>query len=275
MPGMIEAHAHRDAGGISRFAYCRHYTRADPEGRAWPGVTTLDGLVERLRDTAARIGAGKPLAIMLEPKAPSAARSIWTVFMRIAQARYGSRWKRRAFGARASLPASAGSIGSAARKAWLRATKDAIRPGHRPRPCACCDGRMSGRRQRRAPALGLGRPGPCNPHADPQLRNRPSPEMEAPEMEAPRACRSLAPCQATHTTEGLRSRPDENAGAGHTRSHWFGAQFLLCAERPEAVRGRCRRLGWIGVRCHMRRLGVSQMPARDSSPILTSRSQTA
>lgn len=61
MPGLIEAHAHVSAGGIFRYTYCGHYTRTDPEGRAWPGVTTVDGLVARLRDTAARIGPGKPV----------------------------------------------------------------------------------------------------------------------------------------------------------------------------------------------------------------------
>lgn len=61
MPGLIEAHAHVSAGGIFRFTYCGHYTRTDPQGRAWPGVTTLDGLVERLRAAAAALPAGKSL----------------------------------------------------------------------------------------------------------------------------------------------------------------------------------------------------------------------
>jgi predicted amidohydrolase YtcJ len=61
MPGLIEAHAHVSAGGIFRYVYCGHYTRTDPQGRAWSGLTTPDALVARLRERAAQTEKGKPV----------------------------------------------------------------------------------------------------------------------------------------------------------------------------------------------------------------------
>ena len=61
MPGLIEAHAHVSAGGVWRFTYCGHYVRVDPEGQEWSGVTTYDGLIERLKKVAAGIPAGQPV----------------------------------------------------------------------------------------------------------------------------------------------------------------------------------------------------------------------
>jgi predicted amidohydrolase YtcJ len=61
MPGLIEAHAHVSAGGVWRFTYCGHYARVDPEGQEWSGVTTYNGLIERLKKVAAGIPAGQPV----------------------------------------------------------------------------------------------------------------------------------------------------------------------------------------------------------------------
>ncbi len=61
MPGLIEAHAHVSAGGVWRFTYCGHYARVDPDGQEWSGVTTYDGLIERLKKVAAGIPAGQPV----------------------------------------------------------------------------------------------------------------------------------------------------------------------------------------------------------------------
>ena len=61
MPGLIEAHAHVSAGGIFRFSYCGHYARIDPEGRNWPGATSISAIVDRLRDVAERTEKGKPV----------------------------------------------------------------------------------------------------------------------------------------------------------------------------------------------------------------------
>lgn len=61
MPGLVEAHAHVSAGGIFRYAYCGHYARVDPEGRNWPGVTSAQAIVERLRAVAERTEKGAPV----------------------------------------------------------------------------------------------------------------------------------------------------------------------------------------------------------------------
>ena len=61
MPGFVEGHAHVSAGGMFRHTYCGHYSRIDPEGREWPGVTTTEALLDRLRDAASRIPKGKPV----------------------------------------------------------------------------------------------------------------------------------------------------------------------------------------------------------------------
>ena len=61
MPGLIEAHAHVSAGGVWRYIYCGHYTRTDPSGRGWPGVTEADALVDRLREAARVLPAGAPV----------------------------------------------------------------------------------------------------------------------------------------------------------------------------------------------------------------------
>ncbi|MEO0937577.1 MAG: amidohydrolase [Pseudomonadota bacterium] len=61
MPGLIEAHAHVSAGGIWRFTYCGHYQRTDPDGQDWPGLTSTDALIARLREVAARTPEGEPV----------------------------------------------------------------------------------------------------------------------------------------------------------------------------------------------------------------------
>ncbi|WP_209427556.1 amidohydrolase [Pararhodobacter sp. SW119] len=61
MPGLIEAHAHVSAGGVWRYIYCGHYTRTDPQGRPWPGVTEVEALVARLREAAKDLPAGVPV----------------------------------------------------------------------------------------------------------------------------------------------------------------------------------------------------------------------
>ncbi|WP_347268439.1 amidohydrolase [Paracoccus sp. (in: a-proteobacteria)] len=53
MPGFVEGHAHMMEGAVWRFAYLGHYDRIAPDGQRWPGVTTTDALVERLRNRAA------------------------------------------------------------------------------------------------------------------------------------------------------------------------------------------------------------------------------
>ncbi len=50
LPGFVEAHSHRETGGIWQHTYVGYEARTDPEGRSWPGCTTFDAVVERLRE---------------------------------------------------------------------------------------------------------------------------------------------------------------------------------------------------------------------------------
>ncbi|MDE2792641.1 MAG: amidohydrolase [Paracoccaceae bacterium] len=61
MPGLIEAHAHVMAGGISRFCYVGHYPRAVADGGVSPAATTYDAILERLRMAAASITPDTPV----------------------------------------------------------------------------------------------------------------------------------------------------------------------------------------------------------------------
>lgn len=60
-PGLIEAHAHVMAGGVWRFTYCGHYTRTDPDGVEWPGLSDYDALIARLKAVAAKTPPGQPV----------------------------------------------------------------------------------------------------------------------------------------------------------------------------------------------------------------------
>ena len=50
LPGFVEAHSHKDTGGIWQHTYVGLEGRIGPEGRWWPGCTTPDLVVERLRE---------------------------------------------------------------------------------------------------------------------------------------------------------------------------------------------------------------------------------
>ena len=50
LPGFVEAHSHRDSGGIWQFTYVGYEARRGPNGRLWPGCTTFDAVVDRLRE---------------------------------------------------------------------------------------------------------------------------------------------------------------------------------------------------------------------------------
>lgn len=55
MPGFIEGHGHASEGTYWRFTYCGWFDRKDPDGRTWPGVRSIDAVIERLREASARI----------------------------------------------------------------------------------------------------------------------------------------------------------------------------------------------------------------------------
>ena len=67
MPGLIEAHAHVMAGGIWRFRYLGHFERTDPDGKNWPGVTTTQAIMERLRSDAAARESGPVIGWGYDP----------------------------------------------------------------------------------------------------------------------------------------------------------------------------------------------------------------
>jgi len=48
MPGLVEAHSHVMQGAFWKRIYCGYFDRMDPEGRVWPGLTTIDNLLVRL-----------------------------------------------------------------------------------------------------------------------------------------------------------------------------------------------------------------------------------
>ncbi len=50
MPGFVEAHCHKDTGGLWQYTYVGYEGRTDPDGRFWSGCTTFDAVVERLRE---------------------------------------------------------------------------------------------------------------------------------------------------------------------------------------------------------------------------------
>src|SRR3546814_441443 len=61
LPGFVEGHCHLSQGALWRFVYVGQYDRTDPDGRLWPGLHTLDAVIERLRTCAAALPADKPL----------------------------------------------------------------------------------------------------------------------------------------------------------------------------------------------------------------------
>lgn len=54
MPGFVEAHSHATEGTFWRHTYCGFFDRMDPDGRVWSGVTSIQGILDRL--SAARSG---------------------------------------------------------------------------------------------------------------------------------------------------------------------------------------------------------------------------
>ncbi|MGB2126914.1 MAG: amidohydrolase, partial [Planktomarina sp.] len=49
MPGFVEGHAHVMEGSLWSKVYCGWFDRADPDGKLWSGVKTVDAVVARLQ----------------------------------------------------------------------------------------------------------------------------------------------------------------------------------------------------------------------------------
>ena len=55
MPGFVEGHAHVMEGSLWRKVYCGWFDRADPDGKLWSGVKTVDAVVARLQASEAAL----------------------------------------------------------------------------------------------------------------------------------------------------------------------------------------------------------------------------
>lgn len=49
MPGLVEGHSHLIEGALWEQTYVGYYDRTGPDGRVWPGLKSIDAVVERLR----------------------------------------------------------------------------------------------------------------------------------------------------------------------------------------------------------------------------------
>lgn len=50
VPGFIEAHSHAGSGGTWEITYVGRFDRVAPNGKLWPGCTTVAAILDRLRD---------------------------------------------------------------------------------------------------------------------------------------------------------------------------------------------------------------------------------
>ena len=49
MPGLVEGHSHASEGSFWRYVYCGNFDRIDPDGKTWPGLKSLEDVIERLK----------------------------------------------------------------------------------------------------------------------------------------------------------------------------------------------------------------------------------
>lgn len=50
MPGLIEGHSHAVEGKWWRYVYCGYHKRLDPHGKVWPGVTSIEAVIQRMQE---------------------------------------------------------------------------------------------------------------------------------------------------------------------------------------------------------------------------------
>jgi predicted amidohydrolase YtcJ len=55
MPGLVEGHSHVAEGVQWRFVYCGYFDRVDPDGVNWPGVSSVEAVLARLREADANL----------------------------------------------------------------------------------------------------------------------------------------------------------------------------------------------------------------------------
>ena len=57
MPGLVEGHSHTMEGVFWRYTYCGFFDRMDPDGTIWPGVKSIEEVIERLSEAKERLAA--------------------------------------------------------------------------------------------------------------------------------------------------------------------------------------------------------------------------
>lgn len=50
MPGFVEGHSHTMEGALWRYVYCGFFDRMDPNGKIWPGLKSVDDILQRLKE---------------------------------------------------------------------------------------------------------------------------------------------------------------------------------------------------------------------------------
>ncbi len=50
MPGFVEGHAHTMEGALWQFTYVGWFDRMDPDGKVWPGLKSIDAVVDQLSE---------------------------------------------------------------------------------------------------------------------------------------------------------------------------------------------------------------------------------
>jgi predicted amidohydrolase YtcJ len=59
MPGFVEGHCHVIEGAFWRFLYVGYHDRMDPNGRVWPGLRSLEAVIDRLQQANAESGGAR------------------------------------------------------------------------------------------------------------------------------------------------------------------------------------------------------------------------
>ena len=66
MPGFVEGHCHLKEGGMWQMPYLGWFHRRDPQGRTWPGLRSMDAVIDRLAEIDAQMAAaGAPASAPL------------------------------------------------------------------------------------------------------------------------------------------------------------------------------------------------------------------
>ena len=61
LPGFVEGHCHLLAGGMWKYLYVGYHDRIDPDGKLWPGVTTIENVLARMAEADRTLAKDKPL----------------------------------------------------------------------------------------------------------------------------------------------------------------------------------------------------------------------